>query len=252
MTLPTVGGTLSAMKWILWAVLPAALLLTVAQVSAPQDLQNANGSNQKRNALLAKITSTQTLSKRTADAFTAVPRERFLPGYLENMAYDDSSLPLGSGQTLPSPSDLLRAIQALDVASNDRVLVVGANTGYASAILSRLAAKVYDVELVQGDRAGLRQLFSSLGYDNITVSSGSNSDSFAAIAPFDRIFVHGAAAEVPQSVFSQLGNNGKMIVPLRDPTSFQMVVELSRAGGNTSLRALGKGFYSPIQIGVSK
>lgn len=242
----------TTMKRIVWAALLIALLPFVAQRSATQDLQNTNHSNQKRSALIARLSTTEKLSRRTAEAFDAVPRERFLPSYLENMAYEDSSLPLGKGQTLPSPSDLLRAVQALDVQPADTVLVIGASTGYLAALLSRLASSVYDVELVENDRANSRQLFSTLGFSNITVSNSALVDIFSSRGPFDRIFIHGATTEVPQTVFAQLSPTGRMIVPLRDPTGFQMVVELSRSGGNMTMAALGKGFYSPIQLSVGR
>ncbi len=240
------------MKRIAWAALLLALLPFVAQSSAAQDLQNSANGGQKRSALLAELSNTENLSKRLVEAFDAVPRERFLPSYLANMAYSDSSLPLGNGQTLPSPSDLLRAVQALDVQATDDVLVVGASTGYLTALLSRLAAHVYDIELVAADRATSRQLFSSLGFSNITVANNALVDTFAARGPFDRIFIHGATEQVPPTVISQLSQSGKLVVPLRDPTGFQMVVEYAREGGSTTISALGKGFYSPIQLTVGR
>lgn len=252
MTIGSLGATLCAMKRIVWALLLVALLPLVAQESATQELQNTSSADQQRSALLAKIASKVSISKQVAEAFDAVPRERFLPSYLANMAYEDTSLPLGNGQTLPSPSELLAAVQALDVRPNDSVLVVGASTGYLAALLSRLASHVYDIELVTGDRSVSRRIFASLGFANISVSNGSAADAFATAAPFNRVFIHGAAADVPQSIFSQLAPNGKMIVPLRDPTGFQMVVELSRSDGGLAIRTLGKGFFSPIQIGVAK
>lgn len=240
------------MKRIVWALLVVALLPLVAQRSMSQDLQSSSNPTQQRAALLAKIAANQELSKRVADAFDAVPRERFLPSYLSNMAYDDTSLPLGNGQTLPSPSDLLRALQSLDVKASDSVLVVGANTGYVAALLSRLASHVYDIEQVASDRTPIRQLFASLGITNISVAAGAASDSFASTGPFARIFINGATNDVPSTIINQLSSAGTIVVPLRDPTGFQMVVLLEQTGNGLALRPLGKGFYSPIQIGIAK
>lgn len=236
------------MRRIICAAFLAALLPIVAQRSASQDVAGS-AADQARNALARKLSTAEHLDKRVVEAFDSVPRQRFVPAYLADMAYEDTSLPLGDGQTLPSPSDLLRAVQALDVRSTDRVLVVGADTGYLAALFSRLAAHVFDIELVPANRAPIQQIYTSLGFSNITVAANASVRAFAASGPFDRIFVHGAAATVPPTILAQLGASGKMVVPLRDPSGFQMVVELSRADGGTALKVLGKGFYAPVQLG---
>lgn len=226
----------------------AVLIPLVAQHSFSQSVGGTGDGRQKRSALVARLVARDHIGKRLQRAFKAVPRERFLPSYLSKMAYEDTSIPLGKGQTLPSPSELLEAVKALGVGEKDSVLVVGADTAYIAALLSRLAAHVFVVDLDPGERQAAIKLYSSLGFTNITVARGSSIGAFASSAPFPRIFVHGAMRTVPPTLLGQLAATGKMVVPLRVPSGLEMVVELEKSKGSTIIHSIGTGFYSPISL----
>lgn len=201
----------------------------------------------RRRAMVDHLAATFDLSQRLGDALLSVPRERFLPDYLRNLAYEDSSLPLGSGQALPSPSDIVRVAQALALDPTDSLLIYGADTGYAAAVYSRLVARVYVVEIEAGARASEERIFASLGITNITVAPDGSPTSFLNIAPFDKLLVHGAVEEIPPALLSQLRTNGRLVAPLADTSGFQMLVLVQNAPRTPEIRSVGKCFFPQIQ-----
>jgi protein-L-isoaspartate(D-aspartate) O-methyltransferase len=148
-------------------------------------------------------------------AMLDVPREAFVPERQTAVAYLDRDLPLpsrsGAPRYLIKPEVTAKLIQAADVTPQDRVLVVGAATGYSAAILSRLAAAVVALEedpgLAETAQANLRHL----GVANVTVATGSLSAGWPAAAPYDLILVEGGVETVPQALFDELSAGGRLV-----------------------------------------
>jgi protein-L-isoaspartate(D-aspartate) O-methyltransferase len=145
------------------------------------------------------------------DAMADVPRERFLPKALRGVAYADEDLPLPNGHWLIEPLVLARLIQAAEIQPSDVVLVIGCATGYAGAVLARLAATVILVapaataETVEG-------LLDDLGVDNVVVTASDDPASgHPSQAPFDAIVVVGSVAEVPPALLEQIGEGGRIV-----------------------------------------
>jgi protein-L-isoaspartate(D-aspartate) O-methyltransferase len=145
------------------------------------------------------------------EAMAEVPRERFLPKSLRGIAYADDDLPLANGYWLIEPLVLARLIQAAEIRPSDVVLVVGCASGYAGAVLARLAATVIVVAPTDTAEA-VEALLDDLGVDNVVVAA---SDDPAAghpgQAPFDAIVVVGSTAEVPAALFEQIGEGGRVV-----------------------------------------
>lgn len=188
----------------------------------------------------------QITSPQAERAFRTVPRQLFLPEAMASLAYQDLFLPGIRSQTLPSPGALALVIRYLNPNLSSSVLVAGTGTGYAAAVLSRISGTVYAVENYQEAAENARSVFSRLGYTNILLAQGKNFYAYQDSAPFDCILIHGAVQEIPFLLVEQLSEQGRMIVPLRDPSGMQMLVFLERRGPGVYIRSLGTSLFSPL------
>jgi len=161
---------------------------------------------------------------RVLDAFRAVPRHRFLPPKTQRQAYDDESIPIGEGQTITPPYDVAFMTEVLDPKPTDRVYEVGTGSGYQSAILSRLVKDVYTVEIHPPLSKRAVAVHKDLGYTNIHARVGDGYEGWPDAAPFDAIIVTCAPQKIPQPLFDQLKEGGRMVIPLGD--RFNQIVHL--------------------------
>jgi len=147
-------------------------------------------------------------------AMRTVPRERFVGDGLAEFAHDDTPLPIAEGQTISQPYIVAAMIEAAEVSAGDRVLEVGAGSGYAAAVLSRIAGEVHAIERHQplADAAAAR--FAELGYANIQLRVGDGTTGWAQAAPFDAIIVSAGGPEVPQALKDQLAVGGRLVIPV--------------------------------------
>jgi protein-L-isoaspartate(D-aspartate) O-methyltransferase len=161
---------------------------------------------------------------RVLEAFRTVPRHRFLAPKSQRLAYDDESIPIGEGQTITPPYDVAFMTEVLDPKPGDRVYEVGTGSGYQSAILSRLVKEVYSVEIHEPLSKRATRVHKELGYTNIHTRVGDGYEGWPEAAPFDAIIVTCAPQKVPQPLFDQLKEGGRMVIPLG--TRFNQVVHL--------------------------
>jgi protein-L-isoaspartate(D-aspartate) O-methyltransferase len=161
---------------------------------------------------------------RVLDAFRTVPRHRFLAPNTQRHAYDDESIPIGEGQTITPPYDVAFMTEVLDPKPEDRVYEVGTGSGYQSSILSRLVKEVYSVEIHAPLSKRATHVHKELGYTNIHTRVGDGYEGWPEAAPFDAIIVTCAPQKVPQPLFEQLKEGGRMVIPLG--TRFNQVVHL--------------------------
>jgi len=161
---------------------------------------------------------------RVLEAFRTVPRHRFLPPKSQRQAYDDESIPIGEGQTITPPYDVAFMTEVLDPKPTDRIYEVGTGSGYQSAILSRLVKDVYSVEIHAPLSKRAVAVHKELGYTNIHTRVGDGYEGWPDAAPFDAIIVTCAPQKVPQPLFDQLKEGGRMVIPLGD--RFNQIVHL--------------------------
>ncbi len=152
-------------------------------------------------------------------AMREVPRECFVPARFQGRAYDDAPLPIASGQTISQPYIVARMIAVVELQGGEQVLDVGTGSGYAAAVLSRIAGQVFTIERhgCLTDTAVHR--FLELGYDNITARKGDGRFGWSRHAPYDAIVVGAAAREVPDALLKQLAVGGRLIIPTGSSTS---------------------------------
>lgn len=148
------------------------------------------------------------------DAMREVPRERFVPDRYQGSAYEDAPLPIPGGQTISQPYIVAAMIEALELRGGERVLDVGTGSGYAAAVLSRIADHVYTIERHRRLSETAARRFAELGYDNITVRHGDGRLGWSEHAPYDAIVVAAAARDVPETLSEQLAVDGRMVIPV--------------------------------------
>ena len=172
-----------------------------------------------------------------------VPREHFVAAEFADDAYADQALPIICGQTISQPYVVAYMTEQLEVEPQHRVLEIGTGSGYQAAILSRLAREVVSVERYRTLADAARERLRTLGYTNVTVIAGDGFAGVPELAPFDRIMVTAAAEEIPESLIDQLGDGGKMVLPLGPRDGTQHIVKLSKAaGGLTRQKLIGVRF----------
>lgn len=152
--------------------------------------------------------------ERLLRAFREVPRERFVPKDMAEFAYEDGPLPIGEGQTISQPYIVASMIEAAEVGPGDRVLEVGAGSGYAAAVLSRIAKRVFAIERHAILARQAEERVAALGYDNLDVIAGDGMQGLSEEAPFDAILVAARGIEVPEALKQQLTVGGRLIIPV--------------------------------------
>jgi protein-L-isoaspartate(D-aspartate) O-methyltransferase len=173
---------------------------------------------------------------RVLAAMRAVERHRFVPANLQREAYSDYPLPIGDGQTISQPYIVALMSELVGLTGSETVLEVGTGSGYQAAILSRLAKRVYTIEIKPGLHARARALLSQLGLANVTAVQGDGYFGLPTAGPFDVIFVTAATSHVPPPLLEQLAEGGRLILPLGHPFSVQDLVVITRRGGSTTVK----------------
>ena len=167
-------------------------------------------------------------SERVLAAMRSIPRERFLPAALREFAYEDSPLPIAGGQTISQPYIVAFMAEALNLTGSEKVLEIGAGSGYAAAVLGRLAKEVLTIEYVAELAAGAEAVLADLGVDNVRVRHGDGSRGWPDEAPFDAIVVAAGAPAVPESLKAQLAVGGRLVVPVGPNQRVQELVRVTR------------------------
>ena len=165
---------------------------------------------------------------RVLEAFAAIPREAFLPAELAEFAYQDSPLPIAGGQTISQPYIVAVTLEALRLRPGERVLEVGTGSGYAAALLGRLAAEVFTVERLEELADEARERLRRLGFANVRVLCGDGSLGWPEHAPYDAIAVAAGGPAIPRALLAQLAPGGRLVLPVGPDAESQMLVRVTR------------------------
>lgn len=155
---------------------------------------------------------------RVLDAIQSIRRELFIPEIQRSRAYDDNALPIGYGQTISQPYIVALMTQALALQSDETVLEIGTGSGYQTAILAKLAGHVVTVERIGEFVEPARTILNELNFHNVSYRQGDGTLGEADHAPYDAILVTAAAPEIPQMLWQQLEEKGRMVIPVGDQT----------------------------------
>lgn len=165
---------------------------------------------------------------RILNAFMKIPRHLFIQDALQNRAYEDTALPIGNGQTISQPSVVGLMLQALQLKKTDRVLDIGAGSGYQTALLSCLVTKVFAIERIPELSRQAQRTLDALGIYNVYLKTFDGTLGWKDEAPFDAIIVAAASAHVPIPYYSQLTIGGRMILPVGDEDSDQQLTLITK------------------------
>jgi protein-L-isoaspartate(D-aspartate) O-methyltransferase len=162
------------------------------------------------------------------DAMREVPREAFVPEDLRSFAYEDTPLPIGDGQTISQPYIVAFMVEALMLEGGESVLEIGTGSGYAAAVLARIAREVYTVERIGTMAKKAARRLARLGYEHVHVKHGDGTRGWPEHAPYDAIVVAAGGPDVPDSLKSQLKIGGRLVMPVGSDPHMQDLVRVTR------------------------
>lgn len=162
------------------------------------------------------------------DAFLAVPREAFVSRGYAHLAYGDHPLPIEANQTISQPYIVALMIEAAAIRPGDKVLEIGAGSGYAAAVVSRVAGQVIGIERQHDLVEVSRERLARLGYANVTIVEGDGSKGCPDEAPFDAILAAASGSHVPEPLLAQLAPGGRIVMPIGSPGWTQELVKVTK------------------------
>jgi len=200
---------------------------------------------QRRRMVARQLAGRGIRDGRVLAAMAGVPREWFLPPHLAGSAYEDAPLPIGSGQTISQPLIVALMTEALAPRRRDTVLEIGTGSGYQTAILARLARRVYTIERLPDLLVEAEERFRRLGLTNIETRLGDGASGWPERAPFQGIMVTAAAPNVPTPLTEQLAPGGRLVIPIGDLASQELVI-LERSPAGLAERRAGGVRFVPL------
>jgi len=176
--------------------------------------------------------------ERVLRAMERVPRELFVPAELRSRAYDDAALPIGYGQTISQPYMVARICEALTLRGDERVLDVGTGSGYQAAVLAELAAEVVTIERLTELARSARESLAAAGYERVEVRVGDGTLGVPDRAPFQAIAVAAAVPELPATLYEQLAERGRLVLPVGTRRAQELQVVVRSPEGPAVLRSV--------------
>jgi protein-L-isoaspartate(D-aspartate) O-methyltransferase len=186
--------------------------------------------NKRMQTLLTQLRQQGIQEERLLQAIEAVPRERFVDEALEHKAYENTALPIGSGQTISQPYMVARMTELLNLTPTSRVLEIGTGSGYQTAILAHLVQHVCSVERIKGLQWQAKRRLKQLDLHNVSTRHGDGWQGWASRGPFDAIIVTAAPPEIPPALMEQLDDGGILVLPVGEQT--QTLKRIQRQGND--------------------
>ena len=183
-------------------------------------------------------------------AMAAVPRHEFVPRNQQRMAYADSPLPIGHGQTISQPFIVAEMTRLLNLTPKSRVLEIGTGSGYQAAVLTEFTTHVYSIEIVEPLAKNAADRLDRLGYDVVSVRHGDGYYGWPEKAPFDAVIVTCAAGQIPPPLIQQLAPGGRMVIPVGPPFGLQSLMLVEKGpDGKVRSRSLMRVRFVPFVRG---
>ena len=208
-----------------------------------------NSNDEQKMQFILSIRSKGVVDNNVLKALETVNREQFLKGLFAQRAYEDTPLPIDCGQTISQPSIVGLMTQALRVTNRDKILEIGTGSGYQTAILSKLARRIYSVERFKPLYEEARAIFRKLQLNNITSVWSDGSQGVVEQQPFDRIIVTAAAEDPPPTLLNQLKIGGIMVIPVGQSDEIQKLIRVERTENNFKYEDLCDVRFVPLLEG---
>ncbi len=178
-------------------------------------------------------------------AFDLTPRHAFVPTGVRHRAYEDCSLPIGSGQTISQPSIHARYLELLALKGEERVLEIGTGSGYQTVLLSHLVAQVFTIERIPALYTMAREAIARAGAKNVSMLLGDGTVGWREYAPYDAILVSAGGPAIPQPLVDQLADGGHLLVPV-GPMAEQVLKMVTRRGAGTEVKDVAPVRFVPL------
>jgi len=206
---------------------------------------------EKKIKLLLELKKRGVKDKRVLSSIETIERGVFLDGIFRSRSLDDIPLPINCGQTISQPSIVAIMTEKLEVTRRCKVLEIGTGSGYQTAILSKLARRVYTIERHENLKNKAENLLNQYGFKNITTFLGDGSLGLEEQAPFDRIIITAAAEDIPQILLQQLRIGGIMVLPVGLPQSDQTLIKVRKEAAQITYDEIAKVRFVPLVEGIA-
>jgi protein-L-isoaspartate(D-aspartate) O-methyltransferase len=181
-----------------------------------------------------------------------IPRHLFVPERQRPLAYADRPLPIGEGQTISQPYIVALMTELLELRPSERALEIGTGSGYQTAVLARLAAEVFSIEILPTLSERAKKTLGDLGYKNIRLKVGDGFYGWPELSPFDAILVTAAAPKIPEALSSQLAEGGRLVMPLAEGRQNQKLIRARKSGGKLAIEDFSAVLFVPLTGAIQK
>jgi len=193
--------------------------------------QNKDGADYREKMVKTQLVPRGITDANVLRAMRTVKRHLFVPEAQRSAAYSDYPLPIGEGQTISQPYIVALMTQLLAANKDSRVLEIGTGSGYQAAVLAEIAKEVWTIEIIEALGKSAEARLKELGYENVHVRIGDGYAGWPEHAPFDGIIVTCACREAPQPLVEQLGEGGRMVIPVGGSLSYQTLTLFEKKNG---------------------
>jgi protein-L-isoaspartate(D-aspartate) O-methyltransferase len=184
--------------------------------------------------------------ERVLDVMAALPRHLFVPEAIKSQAYNDNALPISGGQTISQPYIVARMTELLGLMGNEKVLEIGAGSGYQTAVLASLARRVFAIERLEKLAAEASYRLGSLGFRNVDLRAGDGTSGWDSYKPYDAILVAAGGPVIPEPLVEQLRIGGRLVIPIGDDKNKQLLVRVTRTANGTVKENFGPCAFVPL------
>lgn len=184
--------------------------------------------------------------ERVLDVMAKLPRHLFVPDAIRPQAYNDSALPIVSGQTISQPFIVARMTELLELTGTEKVLEIGSGSGYQTAVLASLVRRVFAVERLPALAATARERLEELGFRNVTLKADDGTEGWNAYAPYDAILVAAGGPEIPEPLVNQLKIGGRLVIPVGSDQRSQELIRVVRTETGRRTENFGPCAFVPL------
>ena len=184
--------------------------------------------------------------ERVLEVMAALPRHLFVPSAIKSQAYNDNALPIAGGQTISQPYIVARMTELLELTGNEKVLEIGAGSGYQTAVLASLARKVFAIERIASLAEDARGRLQQLGIHNVSLKTADGTEGWDTYMPYDAVLVAAGGPEVPEPLVEQLKVGGRLVIPIGKDQRSQMLIRVTRKEEGYSQENFGPCAFVPL------
>ncbi|MBK9216818.1 MAG: protein-L-isoaspartate(D-aspartate) O-methyltransferase [Chloracidobacterium sp.] len=184
--------------------------------------------------------------ERVLDVMAKLPRHLFVPDAIRPQAYNDSALPIVSGQTISQPFIVARMTELLELTGTEKVLEIGSGSGYQTAVLASLVRRVFAVERLPALAATARERLEEIGFRNVTLKADDGTEGWNAYAPYDAILVAAGGPEIPEPLVTQLKRGGRLVIPVGSDQRSQELIRVVRTETGRRTENFGPCAFVPL------